>query len=89
MNRKQKRSTHLKEEAEADPLIVANIAPLLRVDGLVYAGVGHVDTDPLPEGAGDRVRGVDPAVRVQHVLRNVLSVNTVDGVAHILPVGIA
>jgi hypothetical protein len=29
---------------------------------------------------------VDPAVRVQHVLWNVLSVNTVDWVAHILPI---
>ena len=78
---------HLEEEATEDPLVVAYIAPLLGVDGLVYAGMGHIDPDPLPEGAGDGVGGVDPAVRVQHVLWNVLGVNTVDGVAHILPEG--
>jgi len=79
---------HLEEEAEADPLVVANIASLLRINGLVNAGVRHVNTDPLPKGAGDRVGGVDPAVRVQHVLWYVLSVNTIDGVAHILPAGL-
>jgi hypothetical protein len=30
--------------------------------------MGHVEADPLPEGTGDGVGGVDPAVRVQHVL---------------------
>ena len=79
--------SYLEEEAEADPLVVADIAPLLGVDGFVYAGMSHIDPDPLPEGAGDGVGGVDPAVRVQHVLWNVLGVNTVDGVAHILPEG--
>ena len=38
-----------------------------HVHGLVDAGVGHVDPDPLPEGARDRVGGVDPAVDVHDV----------------------
>ena len=59
---------YLEEEAEADPLIVLVVSPLQRVLGLVHAGVRHVETNPLPEGTGDGVGGVDPAVRVQHVL---------------------
>ena len=47
--------------------------------------MGHVDPDPLPEGAGDGVGRVDPAVRVQHILGDVLGVNTVNGVTNILP----
>ena len=46
--------------------------------------MGHIDTNPLPECAGYRVGGVDPAVRVQHVLGNVFGVDTVYGVANIL-----
>jgi len=60
------------------------VSPLQRVLCLVHAGVRHVETNPLPEGTGDGVGGVDPAVRVQHVLGNVLGVNAVDGVADIL-----
>ena len=78
--------SNLEEEAEADPLVVTDIASLLGVDGLVDPRVGHVDPDTLPEGAGDGVGGMDPAVRVQYVLWNVLSVDTVNGVAHVLPV---
>ena len=46
-----------------------------------------VPTYPLPEGAGDGVGGVDPAVGVQHVLGNVLRVHAVYGVADVLPRG--
>ena len=61
-------SSYLEEEAEADPLIVLVVSPLQRILCLVHAGVRHVETNPLPEGTGDGVGGVDPAVRVQHVL---------------------
>jgi hypothetical protein len=37
--------------------------------GLVHPRVGHIEPDPLPEGTGDGVCGVDPAVRVQHILQ--------------------
>ena len=56
--------TFLEEEAEADPLVVANIAALLWVHRLVDTRVRHVDPDPLPEGAGDGVGRVNPAKRV-------------------------
>ena len=59
----------LEEKTEADPLVVFVISPLLGVDGLVNARVGHVHSYSLPEGAGDGVGGVDPAERVQYVLQ--------------------
>ena len=61
-------SSYLKEEAEADPLVVFDISPLLWVDCFVDARVGHVQPHPLPEGAGDGVGGVDPAEGVKNVL---------------------
>ena len=42
-------------------------------------------TNPFPESAGYGVGGVYPAVGVQHILGDVLGVNTIDGVTHILP----
>ena len=62
---------YLEEEAEADPLVVLVISPLLRVQRLVHAGVGDVKANPLPEGTWDGVGGVDPAVRVEHFLWDV------------------
>ena len=44
-------------------------------------------TNPLPESAGDGVGGVYPAVGVQHILGDVLGVNTIYGVPDILPGG--
>jgi hypothetical protein len=40
--------------------------------------------DPLPEGTWDRVGGVDPAEGVEHLLRYVLGMYAIDGVAHVL-----
>lgn len=79
--------TYLEEEAEADPLVVLDVSPLLGIHRLVDARVSHIYAYPLPESAGDRVRGVDPAIRVEHVLWYVLGVHAVDGVAHVLPGG--
>ena len=59
---------YLEEETEADPLVVPDVSPLLGVHGLVNPRVGHVHPDPLPEGAGDGVGGVDPAEGVEDVL---------------------
>ena len=69
--------TYLEEETEADPLVVSDVSPLLRVDSLVNTRMGHINPNPLPECAGYRVGGVDPAVRVQHVLGDVFGVDTV------------
>ena len=76
-------SSYLKEEAEADPLVVLDISPLLWVDCFVDARVGHVQPHPLPEGAGDGVSRMNPAVGVKDILGDVFGVNTVNGIAHI------
>ena len=77
-------SAYLEEEAEADPLVVFMISPLVRIEGLIDAGMGDVETDSLPKGARNRVRRVDPAVGVEHLFGNVLGVNAVDGIADVL-----
>ena len=41
-------------------------------------------TNPLPESAGYGVGGVYPAVGVDHVLGDVVGVDAVDGVTHVL-----
>ena len=61
-------ASDLEEKTEADPLVVFVISPLQGILSLIHPGVGHVETNPLPEGAGDGVGGVDPAVRVENVL---------------------
>ena len=60
--------SYLEEQTEADPLVVLVISSLQRVLSLVHSRVSHVEPNPLPECAGNRVGGVDPAVRVQNVL---------------------
>ena len=49
--------------------------------------MGNIYTNPLPEGTGDGVGAVYPAVGVQHVLGDVLGVNTVYRIAHVLSGG--
>ncbi len=46
--------------------------------------MSHIEPDPLPEGTWDRVGRVDPAEGVQDLFRDVLGMNAIDGVAHIL-----
>ena len=78
---------YLKEKAETDPLVISDISPLLRVNSFVNAGVSNINTNPLPEGTGDGVGGVDPAVGVQHVLGDVFCVDAVYGIANVLACG--
>ena len=59
---------YLKEQAEADPLVVLVVSPLERVLCLVHTRVRHIEPDPLPEGTGYGVRGVDPTVCIQYIL---------------------
>ena len=62
---------YLKEKAETDPLVISDISPLLRVNSFVNAGVSNINTNPLPEGTGDGVGGVDPAKCIQNILENI------------------
>ena len=59
----------LEKKTEADPLIIPHKPPLIRVDGLVNAGVRHVDPDSFPEGTWNSVGAVDPAEGVENILR--------------------
>ena len=67
--------------------------------GFVHARVSHLEPGLFPECAGDGVGGVDPAVSVDHVLamsrvmikgdvwahlRDVIGVDAVYGVTHVL-----
>lgn len=82
------RSTHLKEEAEADPLIILVLLPVNDLALAVPdARIRHLAADLLLEEALQRVRGMDPAVRVQHILRYVFRVHTVYRIAHVLASG--
>lgn len=77
--------TDLKEEAEADPLVVAvALAVLGFATRVVHPWVRHQDSYFLAERGLDGVSGVYPAVRVEHVLGYVLGVHAVDRVADVL-----
>jgi len=80
--------SYLEEQTEAHPLIVAvSLAIVHLAAGVVHAGVRHADAHLLLERLLDGVRRVYPTVRVEHVLRYVLGVHAVDGVADVLPGG--
>ena len=46
--------------------------------------MSHANPNPLPEGTRYGVGGVDPAVSIQNILRDVLGVDAVYGVANVL-----
>ena len=60
---------YLEEEAKGDPLVVFVVSSLSGVVGPVHPGVGDLQPSLLPEGAGDGVGGVYPAVGVDNVLK--------------------
>ena len=68
-------ASDLEEKTEADPLVVFVISSLQGILSLIHPWVSHIKTDPLPEGAGDGVGGVDPAVGVQNVLGTANNIN--------------
>lgn len=71
--------SYLEEEAESDPLVVLDVFLIPVVSGFVYAGMRHVVTHPLPVGGREGVSGVDPAVCVEHVFRDLPGVDAHDG----------
>lgn len=77
--------SYLKEEAEADPLIILDVFLVSLIFwGAVDARMGHFKANFLEVCTVDSVGGVDPTVCVENVLRNILGVDTVDRVADVL-----
>ena len=77
--------SYLKEEAEADPLIILDVFLVSLIFwGAVDARMGHFKANFLEVCTVDGVGGVDPTVCVENVLRNILGVDTVDRVADVL-----
>ena len=79
--------SYLEEETEADPLVVFDISSFVGINGFVDAGMGNVDTNPFPKGTGYGVCGVNPAIGIEHIFWDVLSMHTVNGITHILSSG--
>ena len=51
---------YLKEEAEADPLVVLVVPPFLWIQGLVNSRMSNIEPDPFPEGTRDGVGRMNP-----------------------------
>ena len=68
-------------------MVVFDISSFVWIDGLVDAGMRHIDADSLPEGTGDSVSGVYPAVSVEHIFGYVLGMHTVNRITHLLSSG--
>ena len=80
---------YLEKQSESNPLIVRNISTLVL---LVNAGrndprMGDFVPDVQGERPGYRVGRMNPAVEVKDVVRNVIGVDAIDGVADILASG--
>lgn len=80
---------YLKKQHETDPLVVSVLFSLafgirFRV---VDAGKGHFGAFFLSIGRGYGIRAVYPAVSVQDILRQVLAVYAIDGIADVLAGG--
>lgn len=73
----------LQEQHHAHPLVVLVVSHLVTVPGRRHAGVRDVLSDAAVRRPGQRVRRVDPAVRVHHLGGHPLH-HAVDGVAHVL-----
>jgi len=81
------KKTYLKEQCESDPLVVGDVSPLVLLvrTGLEDSGVSNLIADVEREGPRDGVGGVDPTVQVEDIVRHVVGVNAVYGVADVLP----
>ena len=68
-------------------MVVFDISSFVGINGFVDAGMGNVDTNPFPKGTGYGVCGVNPAIGIEHIFWDVLSMHTVNGITHILSSG--
>lgn len=79
---------YLEKQAERHPLIVlVRFAIAQFALGIANARIRHLAAHFLAEHALQRVRRVDPAERVQHILRYVFGVNAIDRIANVLACG--
>lgn len=80
---------YLEKQHETDPLVVSILLSLAFVIrfGIVDAGKGHFQAFFLPIRSGYSVRAVYPAISVQDVLRQILAVYAIDGIADVLAGG--
>ena len=76
----------MEEECEADPLVIL-VVLLLLVAGGCHARVSHLGPDLVLSSVGDCEGGVDPAVSVHDVLRNVWVHYAVNRIADVLSRG--
>ena len=49
--------------------------------------MGNLASNMQGQGSWDGISGMDPAVEVEHVVGDIIGMDTVDGVAHILARG--
>lgn len=74
--------TYLKEQTEADPLVVfIDLSIDFLALGIAHTWIWDLFASFLLEQTLQRVCGVNPTVSVQHVFRNVFRVHAIDGVA--------
>lgn len=77
----------LEEENETDPLVVLVILHfVLALDVTRYTRLNNVPPDCARQPVGNGEGGVDPAVGVHHIERDVVD-DTVDGISDVLPRG--
>lgn len=53
--------------------------------GIIHTRERYLESFPFSVSRSDRVRTMDPAIRIQHVLRQILTVDTIDRIADVLP----
>ena len=76
--------SYLEEETEADPLVVFMVSSFVGIYGFIHTGMCYVDTDSFPESTRNCVRGMNPAICVEHIFWYVISMDTVYGVSDVL-----
>jgi hypothetical protein len=78
---------YLKEETEANPLVIFDMLLIPVIPSLVYTWMWYIHSHPLPMCRWQCVGRVDPTVGIKHILWNVSSMYTHDWWADILSCG--